>query len=371
MEYLRAAANTGVPYDIALVDALMPQTDGFTVVDMINSEESIVKTTVLMISSADRSVFAERMKQIKVDGYLTKPVTKQRLLEAMMITCQSTANSDAARMDDAVPPVPLHILIADDTVANQKVVQAMLRKRGHNVCLATNGREAIEKATSGTFDVILMDVQMPTVDGLQATRAIRESSDVRVAATPIIAMTAHAMRGDAKKCLEVGMNAYISKPIDSRMLIQLIERWAGPGRSATSPQPMIVEEKLASSRTGKEMVTNFDAALARLGGNRQLLLELMAFFREDVPVLIRSIEEGMMRNDHPFVERASHSIKGLAANFDASQVVALALGLEKTASANRLNEVEPILQQLQDAIRSLEGAFDEYESRNTMDGWAL
>jgi CheY-like chemotaxis protein len=199
--------------------------DGFSLADAINSDRRIVGITILMISSADRSTFAERLKHLRVDGYLAKPVTKQRLLDALAATGRAFPPNEPVGSDTTQLSEPMHILVVDDTPANQKVVQAILRKRGHSVTLATNGRDAIDKIATGSFAVVLMDVQMPTLDGYQATKTIRKFGDAKIANTPIIALTAHAMRGDADKCLEVGMNGYISKPINLVQLIELVEYW--------------------------------------------------------------------------------------------------------------------------------------------------
>ena len=201
---LRLAAEVGTPYNIVLIDALMPGKDGFSISDEINADERLVSTTVLMLSSGDRSAFSDRVKTLKVDAFLDKPVNRRELLK---VIATATFGDDTPDVDSAVAPAvppPSKVLVVEDTPANQKVVQAILRKRGHIVTLANNGREAIEKAQSEPFDVVLMDVQMPTVDGYQATSAIRESEDDAVAQIPIIAMTAHAMKGGCGKVLRGG-----------------------------------------------------------------------------------------------------------------------------------------------------------------------
>ena len=177
IELMQRRAAAGSPFDIVMVDALMPGRDGFSVIEEINSNPQLANATALMLSSADRSTFADRIESINVDGFLEKPVSRRELVGALA----SVASGEAPRAQPAheAQPLPqsLSILVAEDTPANQKLVETLLRKRGHSVALASNGREAVEKLYAENYDVILMDVQMPTMDGYQATAAIRDMED--------------------------------------------------------------------------------------------------------------------------------------------------------------------------------------------------
>ena len=354
---LRIASRSTAPYDIVLVDALMPGKDGFAVAEEINNDPHLMPTTVLMLSSADRSTFNDRAKNLSVDGYLDKPVNRRELLEVIGVSLNAEASAGSTSDTMSVPP-SLKVLVAEDTPANQKVVLAILRKRGHNVTLANNGREVIDKLDTESFDVVLMDVQMPTVDGYQATAAIREIKDSPVSQIPIIAMTAHAMKGDAEKCFEVGMNDYISKPIDSKRLVQLVEQWG----ASELCEPRLVEsndEEPSPDRPRQALgkVADFEAALARLDGNRQLLMDMIDFFREDVPKLMKAIEAGLSSGDAARIRRAAHSIKGLAAGFDAERVSGRALEIEHLAADDQLDEIPRRLRDLRELIVELETAF--------------
>jgi two-component system, sensor histidine kinase and response regulator len=369
---LRVAVEAGCPYDLVLVDALMPGKDGFTVIDEINSDPTLNSTTLLMLSSADRSAFTERVKALHVDGYLQKPVARRELFDVMCRACFGPDGKKAEPGTRAIVPTPLRVLVVEDLPANQKFVQAILQKRGHSVSLANNGREALEKMYGMVFDIVLMDVQMPTLDGYQATMAIRQLEDPIAANTAIIAMTAHAMRGDAQKCLEAGMNDYISKPLDSTRLVQLVERWGrtratplaagNPAQPSASRDPDSDVSDVSDVAPTPVKVADFESALARLDGNQRLLADMIGFFREDVPELLNSLDAGIAEGDAPRVKRAAHSIKGLAASFDAERVTSQALQIEKLAEIPRLQEIPPLLPNLRQAISELETAFTQFEA---------
>lgn len=363
---LRMAAQANDPYDIVIVDALMPGIDGFTVIEEINKNTELKSTTVLMLSSADRSTFMDRAKGLDIDGFLDKPVARRDLLEILSVLTFGSESEDQSNQAISTIPASRRVLVVEDTPANQKVVQAMLRKRGHNVSIANNGREAIDKLAIESFDVVLMDVQMPTMDGYQATAMIRESGDEATASVPIIAMTAHAMKGDADRCIEAGMNDYISKPIDSHRLIELVETWsdATPEGFAElrAPEPVAEASSATTGEFGQGTIADFDAALARLDGNRKLLRDMIGFFQEDVPKLVDEMEAALERNDFPLAKRSAHSIKGLAASFEAQRIVGFALMIETLAESGEKASVK-LVQSLKDTIAELEQAFAEFESK--------
>lgn len=375
---MRMASSANQPYDIVIVDALMPGLDGFSVVEEINADEELQSTIVLMLSSADRSTFADRSEELNIDGFLDKPVTRRELLEILSFVKFGAKEDADDEASVSVLPRSLRVLVAEDTPANQKVVQAILRKRGHNITLASNGREAIEKLAAAPFDVVLMDIQMPTIDGYQATTAIRQMDEREQANIPIIAMTAHAMKGDADKCMEHGMNDYISKPINSRRLIELVEEWGGnameadPAKQTASANlkettSMNDESDAFAQSTATQdqtKIADFEIAIKRLDGNVQLLRDMISFFREDTPDLMTQLESGIENGDARTVKRAAHSIKGLAANFEAVGVMQLAFSIEEAASKGELDALQPQLEALRLAIADLHRALDHYERDN-------
>jgi CheY-like chemotaxis protein/HPt (histidine-containing phosphotransfer) domain-containing protein len=265
-----------------------------------------------------------------------------------------TLPTDAAR--------PLRILLAEDTPANQKVVSTILSKRGHQVEIARDGCETVERVEREPFDVILMDVQMPNIDGYQATEAIRRLATPQRSRIPIIAITAHAMSGDRDRCLAAGMDEYISKPIDAVELVETVERVA----SNREPQPRASEGEMnldmESTHNGSNAVIDRDAAIRRLGGNEQLFNELVRFFDEDTPGLLEEIRSGIEIGDFERVTRSAHSLKGLAANFDATDATNAATRLLEIGRSRLDEEAAVALTELEREISRLHAALSPYRA---------
>jgi CheY-like chemotaxis protein len=231
----QSAKSQGDPYRLAVVVAAIPADDGQAKAQDIFKASTAPAPVTLLVTPADRQRFAQQLVALDFAAVLDKPVSRAELRDALLRAVRrvpSDRRSASAQTTSPVSPLgttstrPLNVLLAEDTPANQKLITHILRKRGHNVAVANNGREAVQLAAQETFDLILMDVQMPIVDGFQATSEIRASADSKSARLPIIAMTAHAMQGDRERCLAAGMDEYITKPIDMRRLIQLVEGWS-------------------------------------------------------------------------------------------------------------------------------------------------
>jgi PAS domain S-box-containing protein len=229
---IHEAKNAGHAFPLSLIDALMPQIDGFTLATWIKKEPGLVGATILMVSACDRPTHACRCRELDA-LCLEKPISQSNLFnviaQALGLTrlAESTVVELSSPGEKPIVERPLRILLAEDNAANQKMAIFILNKYGHCVEVVGNGREAVERVASDHFDVVLMDVQMPTMDGPQATATIRAFADPSKAKVPIIAMTAHAMKGDRERFLAAGMDDYITKPINAQMLIELLGRFAG------------------------------------------------------------------------------------------------------------------------------------------------
>ncbi len=212
---LRAAQQAGTAYRLVLTDAHMPDVDGLMMTESIRQDPAIAATAVIMLTSGDRTEDAMHCERLNIARYLLKPVKQSELLEAIERTLgvMVTRQELVAGADEMPPVRPLRILLAEDSVMNQKLAMALLHRQGHTVTIAGNGREAVHAVAREPFDLILMDISMPEMDGLEATAAIRASQRASGLHTPIIAMTAHALAGDRDRCLEAGMDAYVAKPI--------------------------------------------------------------------------------------------------------------------------------------------------------------
>jgi CheY-like chemotaxis protein len=231
LRLLRAAGKSSEPYLLLLSDVNMPNMDGFSLVEEIRNTLGLFTPAILMLTSSDQRADVERSRQLGITAYLLKPIRQEELRTAI------AGALDAQRLNSAtlsvIPsPLPgthqpakvLRVLVAEDNRVNQTVVKRLLEKRGHRVVVAGNGRAALRILEQEPIDLVLMDVQMPDIDGLQATKVIRQRENETGEHVPIIALTAHAMKGDFEKCVEAGMDGYLSKPIHSHELDQLLDR---------------------------------------------------------------------------------------------------------------------------------------------------
>ncbi|MHB8972801.1 MAG: response regulator [Pirellulaceae bacterium] len=228
MTMLRAAREAGQPYDLVVTDANMPDEDGFALADMVKQDADLGSTVIMMLTSGGRSGDVSRCEELGVVSYLLKPVKQSELFDAVTMALGITAADDAKELAmSVVPPMystALNVLLAEDSLVNQKLAVGLLEKHGHRVDVVGDGRGALAAVESKRYDVVLMDIQMPEMDGLEATRAIRVRERQRGGHIPIVAMTAHAMKGDRERCLESGMDGYVAKPIRAQELFDTIAR---------------------------------------------------------------------------------------------------------------------------------------------------
>ena len=359
---LRQNLDQGMKFPLVVVDALMPVMDGYElsrqIRDLSPHNESPV---ILMVSSADRREFRDHEDQNAIAAYVQKPVTQtdliRSILSALRLGTPPTA-AQSSQVSSGRPMASLSVLLAEDTPANQKVVTTMLKKRGHSVIVAQNGREAVELFKKQRFDVVLMDVQMPILDGFQATSVIRALERGAETTTPIIAMTAHAMRGDREKCLEAGMDAYVAKPIDVKQLLGLVESVA---------EDHSAERENTSGGNGKQFhreptvpIIDYAGAMARLGDDEALFRDFITYYDEDSKVLIAEIEKAVMDEAPGELHRAAHSLKGLAANLGAQRVVNTSYSLERLGKGGSLEGANPLLGKLHREMQELDAALDNY-----------
>ncbi|MGA2114237.1 MAG: response regulator [Bryobacteraceae bacterium] len=245
LRWLDSTRTTGPAYPLILIDAQMPDMDGFMLCEAIKREPAWAGATVMMLTSADLSGDAQRCRQIGIEAYLTKPVSKAHLLKAI----QCVLGVEAPEFGPPVAPAPappadhtglsLRVLLAEDNAVNQTLAVRLLQKHGHIVTLAADGVEAAAAFAPGLFDLVLMDLQMPRLDGLEAAAAIRAREKAAGSHTPIIALTAHALKGEMERCLRAGIDDYLSKPFRGAELIEKLARWAPP-----SARPPVVNADL-------------------------------------------------------------------------------------------------------------------------------
>jgi two-component system sensor histidine kinase/response regulator len=345
---LREAVGLGRAFPLILLDAQMPEMDGFALAEAIKQNPEWRTVTVMMLSSAGQRGDAIRCRELGIAAYLTKPVRQDELLDAILVALSSRPKRAplVTRHSLREERRQFRILLAEDNPVNQVVAVRLLEKNGHTVTVAENGRIALDIWQRQPFDLILMDVQMPEMDGLQATQAIRDHERRNRGHIPVVAMTAHAMKGDQERCLAAGMDAYLTKPIHTQELLATLERCV-----AANSNVEVIPTQLSSKPDFVAM--DFAAALDRLEGDRQLLEEIAHLFAEESPKSLSAIHAAINARDAQLVERLAHSVKGAAANLSANRVAQAALALEDLARIGDLADAPRLLLGLEEEIARL------------------
>ncbi|HEV3263487.1 MAG TPA: response regulator [Gemmataceae bacterium] len=347
MELERAEA-AGQSYSLALVDAGMPEMDGFAVAERMRRHRWLATATIMMLSSADRQRDIARCREAGTPVYLTKPIKRSDLLRAVLTALgiaeareeetEPGVRGSSSELTLGASPLPrLRILLADDNAFNQRVGVMKLEKKGHQVTVVGSGQDALAALDRETFDLILMDVQMPDMDGLEVTAVIRRNEQTTGGHIPIVAMTAHAMKGDRERCLESGMDGYVTKPIQDHELWRAIRGVVHVDSLAADRRSALILD--SASPPASEAAAGLDvrAALARVGGNVQLLHELAGVFRDDCSRLIPEIRDALNQQEAQRVQSAAHTLKGMVGFFAAAGATEAALKLEAMARDGRLD----------------------------------
>jgi CheY-like chemotaxis protein len=273
----------------------------------------------MMVTSSDQFGDAQRCKDIGVAAYLVKPVRQAALRDAVLAALDASRRPvEKAAPAAAAPAGPaLRILLAEDNVVNQRVAMGLLTKAGHTVTLAENGKLALDAMDRATFDLVLMDMQMPEMSGADAIAAIRERERRTGGHVPIIALTAHAMKGDRERCLDAGADDYLSKPVIPSALYERIAATV-PQKPEAAPAPVFDHSRAT-------------ALLARVGGDPILFRDVIVLFLDDCPNQLDAIRQAIHDQQADRVYRAAHKLKGSAGNFDAHEIMALLQRLEARA----------------------------------------
>jgi CheY-like chemotaxis protein/HPt (histidine-containing phosphotransfer) domain-containing protein len=354
---LRRAQQKGCAFNLLLTDVNMPQVDGFSLVEQVQADPSLTKTPVILMTSAQREGDTARCESLQVSAHLTKPLKQSDLLDAITKTVGRAVVDDEQSSEsptEVEPHVPhLRILLAEDSIINQKLALGLLEQQRHSVVVANNGKEALKQLESSDFDVVLMDVQMPIMDGLEATRAIRKREKHHGGHVPIIAMTAHAMKGDRERCIAAGMDQYLSKPIRAHQLVGLLAKIALHEDPTTE-----VMETMVSNSTSE--VVDWNEALRTAGGNRELLTEIVEAFLEESRRLMKSMLEAVEQGDMTTLERAAHTLKSAARYFGASHASETALRLELMGRDRQLPHVREALAELEGQLENLTRVLVDY-----------
>jgi two-component system, sensor histidine kinase and response regulator len=350
---LKRAAGAGDPFPLVLLDAVMPDLDGFAVAQEIRHDPALAGAMILMLSSADQGGELARCRELGIAAYLRKPIKQSELLNAVLTALGSllagpeTAPAPTGSPALGIPP-GLRILVAEDNQFNQELVASLLKKRGHVPVLAGDGKAALTAWEKEPFDLILMDVQMPEMDGFAATKAIRAKESAANTHVPIVALTAHAMKGDRERCLAAGMDAYVSKPIRTAEFFETIARLlhshveGAKGMPAPEGQP--------------GAVFDLDTALAGAEGDRELLKWMVHVFCRQCPKLLEEIRDSVLCGDGAALERGAHKLKASVGQFGAQRASQAAARLEELGGAGDVTGFQQAYPELEEAVRHLQAA---------------
>ena len=354
---LRQAAANGEPYRLLLLDCMMPVMDGFELAKLVREDAQFGDCAMVMVSSTVRSEDAERCRKLGIIRHMTKPFVQSELLKTILAAVGEVVANGRGAQKGAVERVKeqpkLKILLAEDGLVNQRVAVGFLERDGHIVTVANNGRDAVDALINGSFDLVLMDVHMPELDGLEATVAIREYEKQQGRRTPIIAMTAAAMKGDREQCLQVGMDGYVSKPVDPEQLRNTIDKFAPPAMKSRAEEAMPM-----NSARSKINVIDLEAAQLRIPGGFEQLKQMAQLLLDECPKLLNEIREGLASSDATQVQRGAHTLVGAADIFAAKRVVAAARRLEELGRDGDLFSAIDALAELEIEVTQLMKAVD-------------
>jgi PAS domain S-box-containing protein len=367
--WLGRAVAAGEPPAAVITDHQMPDVDGLSLARRIKADPALAQVPIVMVSSSGLPSDAALAREVGIAGYLTKPVTQAELLDALLaalghVEATAAAVRPASARCAPMPGQSLRVLLAEDNAVNRKVALAMLERLGHRVVVVEDGRAALAALEAQPFDLVLMDVQMPEMDGFAATAAIRAwEADVDAGRRqpppgssfalrrpggerlPVVAMTAHALGGDEARCLAAGMDAYMAKPIKAETLADVLEPFGGSaadGSPAADAPPV-----------------DLDIALRMLGGDADLLEEAGRLFVEEAPRQLHALQEALSARDSKEVRRLAHSLRGSTLVFGAKAAAEIALRLESLGEAGLVDEAAPVLPTLEAEVRRIVAFLDE------------
>lgn len=355
------AADADVPFPLVLLDYQMPDLDGLEVARQIRRRWDADEVAIILLTSVAQPQLTEQAKRLRVAAHLLKPFTQSELFEALTNVLkpphlEEDASPDALPMSDRSDASPgLRILLAEDNAVNQKLTVRILEKANHQVEVAENGREAVAAHAEDTFDLILMDVQMPEMNGFEATRRIREREAETDAHTPILALTARAMKEDRQKCLDAGMDDYLSKPIRIQTLNALIAEFA-PSADDTKSEHSNSE---SDSTDAPSPPINRTALLDLVDGDHEFVKEMADLFLDQCPTYLDDIRQAIDERDAGALERSAHTLKGVVSNLQATPAQKAALRLETLGRAGEWDGVSEAMVTLEREIERLQSALTD------------
>jgi two-component system, sensor histidine kinase and response regulator len=339
---LHRAREAGRPQQVVLTDVHMPGMDGFQLTERIKAAPNLDGTVILMLTSGDGPGDVERCEKVGGSAHLMKPVKQSELFDAIVAAVGIAPLVEQTPIDTS-PAIAgmrrLRILLAEDSYANQRLAVGVLTKWGHEVTLACNGQEALDALEKASFDLVLMDVQMPEMDGYQATAVIRQREAQTGSHLPIVAMTAHAMKGDREECLAAGMDGYVAKPIRRTELQHVIDEVLG-ANSMSRP---------STDKSTDHVILNphhWQRALETTEGDQALLHHVLCAFTDECPQLLQQIDAAIHASDARKLQQVAHTLKGNLQIFGETRARELVERLEESGKCGRFEEARELIQTL-------------------------
>ena len=365
IEAIRETLISEKSLPLLISDVHMPDMDGFTLVEEIRKTEDLRDISVIILTSGGHHGDALRCHQLGISAHMMKPVKQLELQQAIIRTLgrqpQSTSPVGETFDNDLSTVEKLNILLVEDGIANQKLAIALLEKWGHLTTLAENGQEAVDAWLAGSFDLILMDVQMPVMDGLEATRKIRElekhsNTDAHI---PIVAMTARAMKGDREKCLSAGMDDYVSKPIRRDELNKAIKPLVSQLRTSSSSDQQPTESTSKETAIATKSIVDWECALSIVNGDDDLLVAVADAATKELGELVPALGDALKVEDARTAQRCAHTIKSTAKTFGATRLIECAQTLESHAATEQLDAAREILSTLTQLAEQMQSELNE------------
>ncbi|MFH1148120.1 MAG: response regulator [Pseudomonadota bacterium] len=354
IKLLKNAAHSEDAFRLVLLDMQMPEMDGVETAHLIKGDPDIREVQIIVVTSVGAGGEASLFTALGCTGYLIKPIRQSQLFNAITdaLFTKKVAGITKASMERApVHHVPVQdnsgeeaarLLLVEDHPVNQKVAVAMMRRSGYAVDVANDGQEALDVVFSARYDIVFMDIQMPVMDGMEATHAIRTREKETGGHQIIVAMTAHAMAGDREKCLEAGMDDYVSKPIKEPDLLSMIRKWTGH-RVSEIVKPAGTAAKFEDCHA---IPVDLTAAMERFSDDRAFFVEVLNGFIETTSKQIKNLSEAISSGNADVVRRESHSIKGAARTLSADPLAEQAFRIEMMGRDNTLTEADAALKGL-------------------------
>jgi PAS domain S-box-containing protein len=346
LDALWHGAVCGRPYAVVLLDAHMPDVDGLALAAQIRQRGELAATRIVLLTSGDRPADLARCRELRVDAHLLKPVQQDELMETIYRVLQKDEGRGMRVERIPLPEsshiphptsLPLRVLIAEDNEFNAQLLEQLLERRGYRVRVATNGREALSRAQTGAFDLLLLDVHMPELDGFQVVGAVREREQTTGGHLPIIALTARSRKEDRERCLAAGMDDFLAKPIQAVDLWAAIERVLAVGPSAERPGPSLLDPQVI---------------LAACGAEAAILEKICQAFRARLPEQLKAVQDTLRDGDAPRLREAAHKLAGMVTAFS-TVAGGVASELEDRAAQGQLEEARPLVERLKTMAEEL------------------